>query len=245
MVEHVLHVGRGALFGLLDVEQRAGLLHRQHHAERVQDVPAHVDIVDVFRRPEFVPELVAEAIEAGAKAVWTQLQIVNEEAAATATGAAPATAEAPPAEREAVLAIPSLRTLLAAQPPDSKTSAEKSTPTERWIVPFDFESKFDDGRYGQMVGDMIWKKLERQGGVVAIEGDQPCGADGFRTFSWDAARLHARVEAEVGDLEPEEPGLLLAERGPQLDAAVIEKARQSAPMTERIVDRLGQRRDLR
>jgi pimeloyl-ACP methyl ester carboxylesterase len=36
----------------------------------------------------------------------------------------------------------------------------------------------------------------RQGGVVAVEGDQPCGSlEGFRSFSWDAARLHARIEA--------------------------------------------------
>jgi pimeloyl-ACP methyl ester carboxylesterase len=33
--------------------------------------------------------------------------------------------------------------------------------------------------------------------VVAIEGDQPCGTAGFRTFSWDAARQHARVEAAL------------------------------------------------
>ncbi|MBX3208976.1 MAG: hypothetical protein KF764_28345, partial [Labilithrix sp.] len=37
----------------------------------------------------------------------------------------------------------------------------------------------------------------KQGGVVAIEGDQPCGTAGFRTFSWDAARQHARVEAAL------------------------------------------------
>jgi pimeloyl-ACP methyl ester carboxylesterase len=37
----------------------------------------------------------------------------------------------------------------------------------------------------------------RQGGVVAIEGDQPCGPglEGYRSFSWDASRLHARIEA--------------------------------------------------
>jgi pimeloyl-ACP methyl ester carboxylesterase len=36
----------------------------------------------------------------------------------------------------------------------------------------------------------------RQGGVVAIEGDQPCGTlKDFRSFSWDAAKLHARIEA--------------------------------------------------
>lgn len=37
----------------------------------------------------------------------------------------------------------------------------------------------------------------RQGGVVAIEGDQPCGAGGFRSFSWDAAKVHARIEAAM------------------------------------------------
>jgi hypothetical protein len=34
------------------------------------------------------------------------------------------------------------------------------------VIPFDFVSKFDDGRYGAMVGDMIYKKLEREGGFV-------------------------------------------------------------------------------
>lgn len=29
------------------------------------------------------------------------------------------------------------------------------------VIPFDLQSKFDDGRYGQMVADGIWKKLER------------------------------------------------------------------------------------
>jgi pimeloyl-ACP methyl ester carboxylesterase len=38
----------------------------------------------------------------------------------------------------------------------------------------------------------------RQGGVVALEGDQPCGnLEGFRSFSWDANKLHARIEAAV------------------------------------------------
>ena len=37
------------------------------------------------------------------------------------------------------------------------------------VIPFDFESKFDQGRYGQMLGDMIWKKLERRGGFVIPE----------------------------------------------------------------------------
>lgn len=39
---------------------------------------------------------------------------------------------------------------------------------------------------------------KKQGGVVAIEGDQPCGnLQDFRSFSWDAGRQHARVEAAL------------------------------------------------
>ncbi|MEN6404933.1 MAG: hypothetical protein ABFC77_00525 [Thermoguttaceae bacterium] len=37
------------------------------------------------------------------------------------------------------------------------------------VIPFDFVSTFDDGRYGQMVGDLIWKKLSRQGGFILPE----------------------------------------------------------------------------
>ncbi len=39
------------------------------------------------------------------------------------------------------------------------------------VIPFDFVSKFDDGRYGQIVGDMIWKKLSADGGFIVPEID--------------------------------------------------------------------------
>ncbi len=55
--------------------------------DTVAELPESVDIVDVFRRPALVGEVVEDAIAAGARAVWMQLGIVNEAAAATAHAA--------------------------------------------------------------------------------------------------------------------------------------------------------------
>jgi predicted CoA-binding protein len=44
------------------------------------DVPVPVDVVDVFRRSEHTPEIARQAVQVGAKALWLQLGIVNEEA---------------------------------------------------------------------------------------------------------------------------------------------------------------------
>ncbi|MGZ4136881.1 MAG: CoA-binding protein [Actinomycetota bacterium] len=46
------------------------------------DVPDDVaiDVVDVFRRAEFTPEIARQAVERGAKVLWLQDQIVNDEA---------------------------------------------------------------------------------------------------------------------------------------------------------------------
>src|SRR5260370_37746309 len=45
-------------------------------------VPGTVDIVDIFRRSEFVPEIVEAAIRIGARAIWLKEGVVHEEAAA-------------------------------------------------------------------------------------------------------------------------------------------------------------------
>ncbi len=47
----------------------------------LREVPEKVDVVDIFRRPEAVPEIVTEAIEIGAPVVWMQLGVANEQAA--------------------------------------------------------------------------------------------------------------------------------------------------------------------
>lgn len=54
---------------------------------RLEDVPEPVDIVNVFRRPEFVPDIVESAIRIGAKGVWMQLGVEHEQAAKRARDA--------------------------------------------------------------------------------------------------------------------------------------------------------------
>jgi predicted CoA-binding protein len=50
-------------------------------------VPDPVDIVNIFRRSEYVPEIVEAAIRKGAKAVWMQEGVTHEKAAARARAA--------------------------------------------------------------------------------------------------------------------------------------------------------------
>jgi uncharacterized protein len=53
----------------------------------LEEVPQHVDIVNVFRRPEFVPDVVESAIKIGAPAVWLQEGVIHDEATARARDA--------------------------------------------------------------------------------------------------------------------------------------------------------------
>jgi predicted CoA-binding protein len=47
----------------------------------LEEVPEPIDVVDVFRRSEFVPPIVESAIRVGVKAVWMQEGVIHEEAA--------------------------------------------------------------------------------------------------------------------------------------------------------------------
>ena len=50
-------------------------------------VPDPIDVVVIFRRPEFVPEVVEAAIRKGAKVVWMQEGVIHEQAAERARAA--------------------------------------------------------------------------------------------------------------------------------------------------------------
>ena len=59
------------------------ILGRKVYA-RLVDIPVHIDIVNVFRQAAATPPIADEAVAIGAGALWLQLGIVNEDAAARA-----------------------------------------------------------------------------------------------------------------------------------------------------------------
>ena len=59
----------------------------EHCYPDLDSVPGPVDIVDIFRRSEFVPEIVEAAIRKGARAIWMQEGVIHEAAAKRATDA--------------------------------------------------------------------------------------------------------------------------------------------------------------
>ena len=62
-------------------------VHGEFVWRELSQIGEPIDIVDIFRRPMAAGEAVDEAIAAGAKAVWLQIGVINEEAAARAEAA--------------------------------------------------------------------------------------------------------------------------------------------------------------
>ena len=57
-----------------------GVLGEKAYASLL-DVPENIDIVNVFRRSEFVDEVVDQAIQLKVPAIWMQEEVINEKAA--------------------------------------------------------------------------------------------------------------------------------------------------------------------
>lgn len=74
-------------FRVIPVNPRYEEILGEKSYARVQDIPEPIDVVDCFRRPADIPPLADAAIEVGARVLWMQLGIVNEEAAAKARDA--------------------------------------------------------------------------------------------------------------------------------------------------------------
>lgn len=62
-------------------------VHGEYVWRELAQIGEPIDMVDIFRRPAAAGEAVDEAIAAGAKAVWMQLGVINEDAAARAEAA--------------------------------------------------------------------------------------------------------------------------------------------------------------
>lgn len=68
-------------YTIIPVNPKADEILGEKVYKSLSDIPVKVDVVQVFRKPEDVPPVVDEAIKIGAKVVWMQEGIVNEEAA--------------------------------------------------------------------------------------------------------------------------------------------------------------------
>jgi len=67
-------------YTIIPVNPNADTIMGQKSYAKLSDIPVPVDIVNVFRRSEHTPPVAEEAVAIGAKTLWLQLGILNEEA---------------------------------------------------------------------------------------------------------------------------------------------------------------------
>jgi predicted CoA-binding protein len=78
---------QSAGYRIIPVNPNESLILGEKCYARLEDIPEKIDIVDIFRRSELVPEVADAAIRIGARAIWMQEGVENEPAAARARSA--------------------------------------------------------------------------------------------------------------------------------------------------------------
>jgi predicted CoA-binding protein len=68
-------------YRILPVNPRIGACLGEKAYASLLEVPDKIDIVNIFRRPEFVEEVVDQAIQLGIPAIWMQEDVIHEKAA--------------------------------------------------------------------------------------------------------------------------------------------------------------------
>jgi predicted CoA-binding protein len=66
-------------YTVIPVNPRESEILGQTSYASLRDIPAHVDVVDVFRAPDALPDIAREAVEIGAGALWCQFGVINQE----------------------------------------------------------------------------------------------------------------------------------------------------------------------
>jgi uncharacterized protein len=68
-------------YRIIPVNPRENSVLNEKAYASLDDVPEAVPVVVIFRRPEFVPEVVESAIRKGARVIWMQEGVMHEDAA--------------------------------------------------------------------------------------------------------------------------------------------------------------------
>lgn len=74
-------------YQVIPVNPRVSEILGQQSYPDLQSIPVPIDVVDIFRAPAACDDIVSEAIEVGAKAIWMQLGVINRNAAHAAIDA--------------------------------------------------------------------------------------------------------------------------------------------------------------